>query len=762
MRIKKSLFYRYLLSYLLITAVPLLLLSAVLYRNSVANLRQEVEASNISKLTQVKNLVDQRMNELSHIAFRISQDNRLSRFQLGKGEYQAIEAVEELRKYKANSILIDHLFLTFRDDDHIYSSAGKFSQASFHTYFYKNEEWDRAKFFREVNRLAYPTVKVLIESKSETTDPPRVLGYIFPLTSYSSQPFGAVIFTIEQSKLSNLIGGVLGEFHGEAYILNENGQIMAGTRRGEEASAVREQALAADYRSTGVYRLDSGKDSFSLVTVRSDTTDWQFITVIPTREFLGRVIEMRALVVQIIVFVALIGAGTAVFFASNHYRPFKKWLRLLQSENPVPAADGQKERRNELELIGETAFTLLASNRELREKVLSQRDFLREQLFTKLLTGKLRDGTEYAELTRAAELQFNGDAYGVLLIAGGPMRDGWHILEEIRTVLNGLVIPGHRLFVVEAPDEEALAIIVQREAAAAGDFRLMHIGADVRDAILEHTRTEAYVGIGGDCAAIERIHRSYVEAAAALELIRLKKEPRLCRFDEIAERETKEFWYPVDEQIRFTQSLKQGNRTLALENMESIVQSIAAKGTSLMMLRYICFDIVNSMTKTVQEIHRTEFTEEINSLMSFASIEQLKQRMEALTVKVCGYVDGLKASRNSVLFGKILQHVHERYADALFSLESVADHTRVTPSYLSKFFKEQMGTTFSEYVTGLRMAEVKRQLVETDKPIKEIVESSGYSDLSSFVRKFKSLEGVTPGQYRKLYTGQAEGLNGDV
>ena len=36
-----------------------------------------------------------------------------------------------------------------------------------------------------------------------------------------------------------------------------------------------------------------------------------------------------------------------------------------------------------------------------------------------------------------------------------------------------------------------------------------------------------------------------------------------------------------------------------------------------------------------------------------------------------------------------------------------------------------------------------------DKPIKEIVAEAEYLDVASFVRKFRQMEGITPGEYRR-------------
>jgi AraC-like DNA-binding protein len=46
----------------------------------------------------------------------------------------------------------------------------------------------------------------------------------------------------------------------------------------------------------------------------------------------------------------------------------------------------------------------------------------------------------------------------------------------------------------------------------------------------------------------------------------------------------------------------------------------------------------------------------------------------------------------------------------------------------------------------------KKVLINSDRPIKDIVADIGYVDVSNFVRKFKKREGITPGRYRELYS----------
>ena len=54
----------------------------------------------------------------------------------------------------------------------------------------------------------------------------------------------------------------------------------------------------------------------------------------------------------------------------------------------------------------------------------------------------------------------------------------------------------------------------------------------------------------------------------------------------------------------------------------------------------------------------------------------------------------------------------------------------------------------------MRLQKFKRLLTETDKTIKDCVMEIGYCDVPNFLRKFKSIEGMTPGQYRAMNGGE--------
>lgn len=88
------------------------------------------------------------------------------------------------------------------------------------------------------------------------------------------------------------------------------------------------------------------------------------------------------------------------------------------------------------------------------------------------------------------------------------------------------------------------------------------------------------------------------------------------------------------------------------------------------------------------------------------------------------------------------------HLDRKISLEEVADHFYLNPSYFSRLFKKEVGESFIEYVTRIKMERAKELLDQTGHSVGKICEMLGYDNQSYFIKTFKSHAGVTPVEYR--------------
>jgi AraC-like DNA-binding protein len=107
---------------------------------------------------------------------------------------------------------------------------------------------------------------------------------------------------------------------------------------------------------------------------------------------------------------------------------------------------------------------------------------------------------------------------------------------------------------------------------------------------------------------------------------------------------------------------------------------------------------------------------------------------------------GLRAARLKLAKSFIVAHSHRRD----LSVGAVAASLSVTPRYVQRLF-EADGTTFSEFLTGQRLARAHRLLCEPSSSptaISTIAYDVGFGDLSYFNRCFRRQYSVTPREVR--------------
>ncbi|MEN3931551.1 helix-turn-helix domain-containing protein [Microvirga sp. W0021] len=97
-----------------------------------------------------------------------------------------------------------------------------------------------------------------------------------------------------------------------------------------------------------------------------------------------------------------------------------------------------------------------------------------------------------------------------------------------------------------------------------------------------------------------------------------------------------------------------------------------------------------------------------------------------------------------------IKEIRENYNGKL-RLRDIAKSAHVSSAYLSKIFKDEVGTGFSEYVEHIRFENALHSLMYTNDPIYLISETNGFSSTRKFIDHFKSIYQTTPHKYRAQF-----------
>lgn len=244
------------------------------------------------------------------------------------------------------------------------------------------------------------------------------------------------------------------------------------------------------------------------------------------------------------------------------------------------------------------------------------------------------------------------------------------------------------------------------------------------------------------------ISRSFIETTVLAGDYRMPGSQKIILFEEIG-RDEPNMQYPVLEQAVYIQCLKQANREEALRALNNMIQEIEPL-KSFVITQCLCFDIINVTIKTLDQMKGFELADvDFKKICTFTNLAEFREKAEVLVSEICRQYAQYKDNQNNTLKAGVLDYVNQHFGESGMGLEIVAGKFGVSANFMSRFFKQETGCSFIQYITMIRMDCAKELLINSDMQIKDIVAQIGYIDVANFVRKFKTYEGVTPGQYRE-------------
>ena len=204
---------------------------------------------------------------------------------------------------------------------------------------------------------------------------------------------------------------------------------------------------------------------------------------------------------------------------------------------------------------------------------------------------------------------------------------------------------------------------------------------------------------------------------------------------------------PLADQLRYA----------AAEDVDAVLNKYVAglgdsAAQSVMMANYFFVEIMLAASRIVRdsggnpkeiipEAFRTQ-----NSMLSVDEALPLCRNMLRRAVE-------FRESRGSERYGSVIRKarafINERYADSNLTLHDVASHVALSNNHFCTVFSQEVGQTFTEYLTAVRIGRAKELLSATSMRTSDVAYSVGYNDPHYFSYLFKKNTGISPRDYRK-------------
>ena len=150
---------------------------------------------------------------------------------------------------------------------------------------------------------------------------------------------------------------------------------------------------------------------------------------------------------------------------------------------------------------------------------------------------------------------------------------------------------------------------------------------------------------------------------------------------------------------------------------------------------------VSDLIQTLPHISKLQLFITFFEMLRSMNQHNITTFSSAIHTKVYGEEEG---NRMRNIFGYTL----DRF-DKSISLNEIAQIANMTPNAFCRYFKQRTNKTYVNFLLDIRIGNACKLLTKnTDFSIAEISYKSGFNNLTNFNRKFKSIKGMTPSEFR--------------
>lgn len=265
-------------------------------------------------------------------------------------------------------------------------------------------------------------------------------------------------------------------------------------------------------------------------------------------------------------------------------------------------------------------------------------------------------------------------------------------------------------------------------------------------------------GMGGIYNSFYESRYSYREAHEALSYSFLLNSPLsfTTYIRDVEKTSTEDLVFSEEEERAVINAVKFGG----LEKIESIIDELFSKLESLRpsvsQYQLYLLQIVTVLSKIIRACD-LETKDKINDELIILSekikiqpIHLMKQSLKKIACTISERLQFEVLNSSKAIINKSQFYIENHFNESDLSVEKLSNELGLSPTYFSTLFKKEIGISFINYLTDIRLAYAIKLLETTDDKTYIISEKIGYIDPNYFSYVFKKKFGVPPTKYRKI------------
>lgn len=739
---KHYLYIRIFIALILCIVMTMLVLSTVLYMNFQSIVLQQIYSNDISSLMQTSRNVSIMTNTALTLSHQIFSDLSVAKLLYYKDpEVSEIRyAMDQLTNYRLSIPFIDSVYVYNGKNDKIYINAvnsGSISREAIQQKINFDDQYivnmlDNFKLYKRY----MPVPRKLIIGFNEDA-----VKYYYTFLLYDAfvgeKLDSAVIVNISEDWIHKVISDDSGEKEKETFIIDRSGILVSNSKDHHMMTDISTKGyiktILENASSPGCF-IDVVNEKKSLITYTSpDTYGWIYIRVTPWEVLFSRIESMKIKTVFIGLGILLVGLVISVLVSRKLYLPIDKILLNLRRL--------EAEKTNNVKIFRQSFLKDIMLGREVGDKAV------------------IRD--------KLNNLDFQLDVDGMFRIVLVKIDNYSDFCQEYNSKDRSLFKFGMMNIILECFSKHYKAdtidmgqenIVVLLNVPDVNDNHLSNsfeeLLAAVQEAVLKHLNISLSMTVSTDEETVGSIGFLYKQVIESSLHRLFYGHGSIIYAADIIKLQTKEYHYPFQKEKQMTDALMAQKVEEAKKLYNEMVygtreHAFAVINLTISRLVFAVNDVVNIIKKNNSLLSDFECNLPFSLINNAETIEDINQQFYTLFEGLSKKLEEKKNSKHLEIISKIDEIICNEYGDPGLSIDMIAESLKMSPTYICRLYKQYTLSTILDRIMQVRMKTARKLLLETQEPISDIAEKTGFRSSSYFYKAFKKYNGTTPNTFRR-------------
>lgn len=728
--------YLYKLMYSYGIAFLIVFIIYAISNTAVINEIKKVYRGNYDMLLEnSRNNIDNKILTVTQLASFIASDNEMvesfARGGSSEFEYEDFRRREYLRKVSTILNIADEVYIYNPRRGRIISSsttvsAEKYFDSKHRTDDFTYEEW------LEILNVNHRSELMLFGKRDmqnvSEADSSGYIAYLSTLSVSDTNDDVTLVILIDTDRIIDSLAGVGVDENYQFAVLDRKGRPMISI-----GNVVDTERL--DTLSDGDYRF--GGDKYSVSVMNSAAVSWKYIMISRASAVLDKQTKLNMTTIFCMLLFAAVSIVLTYIISKKNYRPVERLVDIMNvDENESNEFSAIENKISEMH----SDYSSLVKSNE--KNFYSQRD----EYFKRVIEGIDSADEEMfdADTMKNYGFEFDSERFGVLLVRIKNPRVFVEMLDMTLDMAQ-YAMKNVVLELAETAGIRAWACTIRSNVMGVllnfspkyPDYAIpaRDISAELAEVFAKYYSAELLCAIGGEVNSAEEIKESYRQALKAENYALVLDLNETIFYSELANK-NEDYLYTTDSERKIIAALKSGDFDKCKELMDELYDSNVASHTrSASAVQLFMLELYRTLSGVLAEAPSVNFADPENMSAGVMYNKMLKSVAEH-----CGRISN---RRQRSVGDKVREYIEENYGDENLSVSLIGDFFGLTPSYLSKLFKDETGETILNYIHFVRIKHAE-EFLRSGKSVEKTAQLVGYTNVNSFTRVYKKLTGITP------------------